>query len=248
MADRRNSKAYWGKVAKSYDKLVSETGDKAHSLVINPIVLNFLGDLKGKIVLDAGCGNGYWSRRLAQRAKKVVGIDFTEELIRIAESKLPSHNLEFRQGNLKELKFPDSKFDVVLCNMVLIDVDDLDKVIGELARVLKPNGVLIASITHPCFENPPNTTTLEDKKGRKIGRLVKHYFKVGLVVDTNQNWDTQREYQHYHYMISDYLNAFARHGLCLIKTSEPNWVEMTGEGDYSHTPYFIIWKLRKLAA
>lgn len=231
MVDKRGPKPYWAKVAKSYDQLVGETGDKAHRLVINPIVLDFLGDLKGKIVLDAGCGNGYWSRRLAKTAKKVVGIDFTEELIGIANSKPLGPNLEFKQGNLKKLEFSDGDFDIVLGNMVLMDVDDLDKVIGELARVLKPKGVLVASIIHPCFENPPNTTTLKDKKGRKIGRLVKHYFKTGLVVDN--------EYQHYHYLMSDYLNAFAKHGLSLEKTVEPN-------GTDSHTPYFIIWKLKKL--
>lgn len=248
MVDKRSSKTYWGKVAKSYDKLIGETGDKAHSLVINPIVLDFLGDLKGKIVLDAGCGNGYWSRRLAQRAKKVVGIDFAEELIKIANSKPFSPNLEFRQGNLKELECPDSEFDIALCNMVLMDVDDLDKVIGELARVLKPNGVLVASIIHPCFENPPNTTALKDKKGRKIGILVKHYFKTGLVVDAKQKWDDRHEYQHYHYTISNYLNTFSKHNLYVDLTSEPNWAEMTGEGDYSHVPYFLIWKLKKITA
>src|SRR3989344_922930 len=126
MTNKHGPKAYWKKVAKSYDKLVGETGDKAHRLVINTVVSDLLGDLKGRIVLDAACGNGYWSRRLAQKARKVVGVDFTKKLIKVAKSKSATSNLEFRQGDLKKLNLPDSKFDIVLCNMALMDVDDLD--------------------------------------------------------------------------------------------------------------------------
>ena len=240
-----NQKKYWEKVAKSYNKLVGETGDLAHKKVVNPIVSDFLGNLKGKVVLDSACGNGYWSKRLAKSAKRVVGIDFTEELIEIAKSKFSSSNLVFKVCDIKNLSFSDNKFDTVLCNMALIDIDDLTKAIGELSRVLKVDGDLVISITHPCFENSPNTVTLKNEKGEKIGRLVKYYFKTGLIKDAKQGWDNQYNYQHYHYTMSDYLNAFARHKLLIRRTSEPNWAEIMKEG-YSHTPYFLIFKLKKL--
>jgi len=240
-----DQKKYWKKVADSYDKLVGETGDLTHSKVINPIVTKFLGNLEGLVVLDAGCGNGYWSRKMAKKAKKVVGVDFTEQLIKTAQSKTSDSNLEFIIGDLRNLNLPDSEFDVVLCNMALMDVDGLRKAISEMARALKVGGNLIISITHPCFENPPNTSSLEDKKGEKIGRLVKHYFKTGIIRDLKQNWDDKHHYQHCHYTISDYLNAFARYKLFIERVSEPNWAEIMKEG-YSHTPYFLIFKLKKL--
>jgi len=245
MKKKTNQKEYWKKVAKSYAGLVGETGDLVHSKVINPIVSKFLGDLKGKVVLDAGCGNGYWSRKMAKRAKKVVGVDFTEELLEVARSKSSASNLEFVTGDLRELCLPDDEFDVVFCNMALIDVDGLEKAVSEMARVLKTSGNLIISIIHPCFENPPNTSSLENKKGKKIGRLVKHYFKTGIIKDLDQNWDDKHHYQHCHYTISDYLNTFSKYKLFIEKTSEPNWAEIMGEG-YSHTPYFLIFRLNKI--
>lgn len=240
------SKSYWHKVANSYDNLVGKTGDKAHSMVINPFVFKFLGNLKGKKVLDGGCGNGYLAYEMSKIAKDVVGVDFTEELIKRAKRMFQRKNLNFKIGNLEKLSFKNEEFDIVLCNMVLIDCENLDKVMKELGRVLKQNGISVISITHPCFENPPNTLTLKDSKAEKIGRLVKHYFKTGLVKDEKINWDTKCNYQHYHYKISDYLNTFSKNQLFIEKTTEPNWVEMTGEGGYSHAPYFIIWKLRKI--
>lgn len=245
MANRMNQKAYWKKVAQSYDKLVAETGDLAHSKVINPIVSKFLGNLKGKSVLDAGCGNGYWSRKMARKAKRVIGIDFTEKLIKVAKSKSPVSNLEFAIDDLRKLSLSDHEFDVVLCNMALMDVDGLEEAVGEMTRVLNIGGNLIISIIHPCFENPPNTSSLENKKGEKIGRLVKHYFRTGIIRDLKQNWDDKHHYQHCHYTISDYLNAFSKYNLFVEKTSEPNWAEIMGE-DYSHTPYFLIFRLKKI--
>jgi ubiquinone/menaquinone biosynthesis C-methylase UbiE len=244
MKNKTNQKDYWKKVAKSYDDLVGEKGDIAHSKIINPIVSEFLGNLRNKVILDAGCGNGYWTRRIAKSAKKVVGVDFTKELIEIAKSKSSKLNIEFFVGDLRKLNFPKEKFDIVLCNMALMDVDGLNKAVSEMARVLEIGGNLIISITHPCFENPPNTSTLKDKSGRKIGRLVKHYFKTGLIKDLKQNWDDKNYYQHCHYTIEDYLNAFSKNKLFLEETSEPNWAKIM-EG-YSHTPYFIIFKLRKI--
>src|SRR4030066_1168561 len=138
-----SQKLYWEKVAKSYDKLVGKKGDLSHEKIINPIVTRFLGDLKGKTVLDAGCGNGYWSMTLAKKAKKVVGIDFSEELIKAAELRYSAPNLEFITRDLRKLNFPDNNFDIVLCNMALMDVEDLDKAIAEMARVLKVKGNLV---------------------------------------------------------------------------------------------------------
>lgn len=234
-----DQKAYWKKVAGSYDKIVGETGDLAHAKIINPIVEEFFGDLSGKIVLDAGCGNGYRAAQMAKNAEKVVGVDFTDELIKYAKEKFTAPNLEFRVGDIRNLDLPDGEFDTVLCNMALIDVEGLEEGVGELARVLRIGGKLVISITHPCFENPPNTTSFENEKGEKTGRLIKNYFVTGVVKDTKE------DYQHCHYTLADYLNAFARNSLFVERVAEPNTGEILGEVS-SHTPYFVVCKLRKV--
>jgi len=138
--------------------------------------------------------------------------------------------------------------------MALMDVEKLQNVVTELTRVLKKGGILVTSLIHPCFENPPRTYSIFEEKNKKkvrIGRVVQKYFDTGLIIDENQTVARGEFYQHYHYTISDYLNAFAKGGLCLEQTSEPNGNEIfkdmdSDQGMNDQTPTFIIFKLRKV--
>lgn len=244
--NQQKNQNYWQNIAQEYNRNIGDKGDVRHEKIINPIVFKLLGDLSGKVVLDAGCGNGYLSRRMAKTAKKVIGIDFTKKLIEAAKQEINPQNVEFIEGNLEHLPFQSDSFDTVLCNMVLMDVERIDKVIGELGRVLKQNGVIIASTLHPCFENPPRTYSLFDDKGKRIGRLIQKYFDTGLIKDKN-NKINDEQYQHYHYMISDHLNVFAVHSLYLEKMIEPNGYEIDKNknmGMNPDTPTFMIMKYR----
>jgi len=234
------SKNYWSSIAKDYDAIVKETGDQSQQLIINPNVEQLLGDLSGKTVLDAGCGNGYWTRRMAQTAERVVGIDFTDELIERARSRGVPSNAEFIIGNLERLLLSDETFDIVLMNMVLLDIEELPTVVHEIARIMKPGGKVVVSTVHPCFENPPNTYSLKDNVGNKIGRVVSHYFETGLVKNEENN------YQHWHHKISDFVNAFASNHLYLEKMVEPNGAATLKKGGTDHIPYFLIMRLKKI--
>jgi ubiquinone/menaquinone biosynthesis C-methylase UbiE len=240
-----NHKQYWQQLAETYHRNIGEQGDIRHQHVINPIVFEMLGDLHGMVVLDAACGNGYLSRKMAETAEKVVGIDFTETLIQKAIDQTNPQNIEFLIGNLEQLHFADTIFDVVLCNMALMDMEHMPLVIRELSRVLKQKGVLVISITHPCFENPSRTYSLFENE-KRIGRVVQRYFDTGLVVDAEKVDTPGLHYQHYHYTISDYLNAFSQTKLRLVKTIEPNGNELIGgEGGNDHTPTFMLFKLER---
>lgn len=234
------NKHYWSTIAEKYDSTVSETGDQSQQLIINPIVEEFLGDLKGKVILDAGCGNGYWSRRMAKTAERVVGVDFTPELIEHAKRRGVPNNVQFLLGNLARTTFLDNSFDTVLLNMVVLDLEDLSSVIHEIGRVTKDSGYVVVSTTHPCFENPPHTQSVRDVQGNKVGRTISHYFQTGLVEDQSNH------YQHYHHTVSEYLNVFAENHLFVERMVEPNGAEMLNNGEVDHFPYFLIMKLKKL--
>lgn len=235
------NKHYWSSIAEKYDSTVSETGDQSQQLIINPIVEEFLGDLKGKVILDAGCGNGYWSRRMAKTAQRVVGVDFTPELIEHAKRRGVPNNVQFLLGNLARTTFLDNSFDTVLLNMVVLDLVDLSSVIHEIGRVTKDSGYVVVSTTHPCFENPPHTQSVRDVHGNKVGRTISHYFQTGLVEYQSNH------YQHYHHTVSEYLNVFAENHLFVEKIAEPNGAIILQNGEVDHFPYFLIMKLRKLA-
>jgi 2-polyprenyl-3-methyl-5-hydroxy-6-metoxy-1,4-benzoquinol methylase len=100
-------------------------------------------------VLDAGCGDGTHTIRLARRGYPVVALDFSEYVLDRARSNVLASGLaemvKFEHGSLINLPFTDSSFDFVLCWGVLTHIPEVEKAVAELARVVKPNGFLIIS-------------------------------------------------------------------------------------------------------
>lgn len=101
---------------------------------------------KGDTVIDLGSGAGndcFVARHETGETGKVIGIDFTDAMIRKARDnaeKLGLTNVEFRQGDIEEMPVSDSIADVVISNCVLNLVPDKRKVFKEIYRVLKPGG------------------------------------------------------------------------------------------------------------
>ena len=110
-------------------------------------------------VLDAGCGVGYGSAFLAASARRVVGIDLDPDAIAYARERYARPNVEFRVGDLVALDLPDASFDIVCSFETLEHVADVDAYLGEIARVLRPEGVFMVSTpqaeaTTEAPENP----------------------------------------------------------------------------------------------
>jgi 2-polyprenyl-3-methyl-5-hydroxy-6-metoxy-1,4-benzoquinol methylase len=113
-----------------------------------------IGDLNGKIILDAGCGTGEKACILAEYAKKVVGIDFSGESIKLAQKNsfiLDRKNTLFFEDSLLDLKNikDDELFDVILCSGVLHHLSDPYLGFRNIIKHLKPQGILILSLYHP---------------------------------------------------------------------------------------------------
>lgn len=96
-------------------------------------------------VLDAGCGAGYGSAHLAEVAARVVGVDVSEEAIEYARRRYRRPNLEFMVGDLLALELGDASFDVVCSFETIEHVDDVERYLGEIARVLRPDGTFVVS-------------------------------------------------------------------------------------------------------
>jgi 2-polyprenyl-6-hydroxyphenyl methylase / 3-demethylubiquinone-9 3-methyltransferase len=104
--------------------------------------LQALGDLRGRLVLDAGCGGGLVDRELAAAGATVVGMDRSGGSLRVARRAVGT---PFRpvQGRLERLPFADEAFQVVVAADVLEHVPDLPAATAELGRVLAPGGSLV---------------------------------------------------------------------------------------------------------
>jgi 2-polyprenyl-3-methyl-5-hydroxy-6-metoxy-1,4-benzoquinol methylase len=99
----------------------------------------------GRRVLDAGCGTGYGAVILARAgAERVVGVDAAAAVVEAARS-YETPALTFAQADIARLPHPDASFDLITCFEVIEHVHDAGAVLGELARVLAPGGVLAIS-------------------------------------------------------------------------------------------------------
>ena len=157
--------AQYDKIAKFYDDLMGDIGDTPHTFLIDPLMSSFLPIKKDLSVLDLGCGNGYWTKLLGQKYQKVIGIDNSKELIKIAKNKRQLPNIEYKLIDIEdELPFADNSFDFMFSNMVIHYVKDLNKLIHELYRIVKPDGLILLSFVHPAFESNKNPSLKQCKK------------------------------------------------------------------------------------
>jgi len=104
-------------------------------------------DLKGKKLLDIGCGPGIHLKTYLERGAKGFGIDISSKMIELAKKHCP--DAEFKVGSAYKLEFEDNSFDIITSSLVLDHLQDFEKAAKEIQRVLKPGGLFIYSAPHP---------------------------------------------------------------------------------------------------
>lgn len=122
----------------------SEIGEATDRLE-RRLLLELIGDVKGKQVLDVGCGDGVLGVELAIRGAQVSGIDVSEAMIRGAGERARQQGLDiaFEVAAAQQLPFSAARFDCVTAVTILCFVDDAVPVFREVARVLRPGGRLV---------------------------------------------------------------------------------------------------------
>jgi SAM-dependent methyltransferase len=108
-----------------------------------------LGDVRGKDVLELGCGAAQWSIALAQDGVRPIGIDLSAKQLQYARR--ASQSLPLVQGTAEELPFADGSFDVVFGDHGAMGFADPDRTVPEAARVLRPGGRLVFAIAGPLL-------------------------------------------------------------------------------------------------
>lgn len=213
----------WNNVASVYSKGQSETGDPLHQHMIDPEIFEILGNVAGKTILDAGCGNGYWVRRLALQAKKVIGIDSSSELISDAKSAKNPKNVEYRIADLlKSIDLPDSYFNIILSSMVFHYLSSIENATAEFKRVLKPNGRIILTVQHPIYQYHFRAQAMAGGDSGPFPDPV-GYFDRKIVEQTIMSGKLKIEI--FNRPLSDYIRLFLRQGFALIDFAEPEYTD-----------------------
>ena len=135
---------YWERVYALPENYMVEAAVTEGNDGENEFDARMLGACVGKVVLDVGCGDGPFTIRMAERAEKVIGVDFSKIAISKARENLANSgrkNLRFETANAESLNFPKETFDLVTCRRG--PVTDRKSSLREAHRVLKRNGTLM---------------------------------------------------------------------------------------------------------
>lgn len=121
--------------------ILEERGRKEIAKQIFGVLKNVIPDTTNLNCLDVGASSGVISAYLSDYFKKVVGVDVDEKAINLAKKKFNKNNLKFLEMNGEKLEFEDESFDIVVCHQVYNFVDNPQRLMNEIYRVLKRGGI-----------------------------------------------------------------------------------------------------------
>lgn len=233
----------WSGAADIWDSRYDERGDSNRRYQSDPVLLEFLGDVGGKRVLDAGSGAGYLSRLLTRRGAAVVGIENARRFYELAlgyqeREPLP---LEFHHASISSIPFLEGgSFDAAVANYVLMDVRDYEGAISEISRVLKPGGRFVCAISHSApdatWHEPARDSPRRDD--RAAWKQDEYFIRRAVRIW----WGDIPPFITFHRPLRDYVAACKRVGLHLRDLEEP---EVSEEG-VRDLPAWEVRQLRRV--
>ena len=196
------------------------------TLLGDPLVpdtaLRLLGAGPGRL-LDIGCGTGFHTVRFAEAGWSVVGIDPSDDQLRLARGR----GLDVIHGRGEELPFGDGEFDAAVSIWTHTDVDDFAAVCRETARVLKPGAPFVYAGSHPCFVGPHSLFV----EGKGVPELHPGWYRrAGRYEDAPGVSPSGLRVRvgAVHLPLAEFLRAFLEPGFVIERFEEP------GDRDYPH--------------
>jgi SAM-dependent methyltransferase len=150
-----------------------------------PALADVAGIAPGQTVLDVACGTGIVARTAAERVEphgQVVGVDLNPAMLAVARRLRP--DLEWREGDVARLPFPDGRFDAALCQMALMFFAERAAALREMGRVVRPGGAVAIAVP-ARLESQPAYAGFVEMAARHAGpealSLLGAYFSCGDV-------------------------------------------------------------------
>lgn len=141
-----------------YDSIADLYVKNAHTMPGNelyerPATKALLPDLAGLDVLDAGCGDGYYSEYMTERGARVVGYDPSAKMIEHARLRMNGKACELHACQSRDLPqiLKGRNFDLILSALVLHYVEDLTSEFSHFRKAIRPEGRVVISMKHPLI-------------------------------------------------------------------------------------------------
>lgn len=228
----------WNRNADFWDERMGE-GNEFHKFLIEPTQLKLLSLQAGERVLDIGCGNGQFARKMASLGAEVLGVDAAPGMIEHARRRTSTDadyagSVQFNVVDATDeaamVALGAGEFDAAVCTMALMDISSITPIASAARRLLKPSGRMVFSVMHPCFNSTDGFTQVferEQRDGEIITRMsvkmteyiqphaYKGFAMVGQPVAQN----------YFHRPLSALLGVFFNAGLVVDGLEEPVFAE-----------------------
>lgn len=212
----------WGGVADWYHKHLSDP-DSYHMNVLLPHMLRLLNVKPETRVLDLACGTGFFTREYATLSEHVTGVDISSELIDIARAHTPAH-VSYIVSSATDLSgISDASIDVISFVLAIQNIEDVQTVFKECARVLVPRGTMHVVMNHPAFRIPKASSWGFDQGTSTQYRRVDAYLSESRTdIDMHPGADTKEKTISFHRPLQWYVKACTAHGFVLTRLEE--WI------------------------
>jgi 2-polyprenyl-3-methyl-5-hydroxy-6-metoxy-1,4-benzoquinol methylase len=256
------TRAMWDQKASFWDERMGD-GNDFHRLLVSPAVERLLNLQPGEMVLEIACGNGVFSRRMAQLGVYVIATDFSAQFLERARARTTEHadriDYHLLDATHEEqiVALGKQRFDAAVCNMAIMDIAEIDPLLRGIRQVVKPAGRFVFSLTHPCFNHSGMTFCAEanDINGEIVTTLsikVAQYLhpspqkSVGMLGEPTPHYTFDRP-------LHALFNACFRAGLVLDGLEEPAFHHpydgsqprrLLSWTNYSEIPAVLVARLR----
>ncbi len=242
----RYNRERWDKTSDSYQAYhgveISRVPDAWGAWRIPESELRVLPEIVDKDVLELGCGGGQWSIWLAQHGARVTGLDLSGRQLAHARSSAAAVGVGVAlvQGSAESLPFRDGTFDLVLSDHGAMSWGDPDRTLPEVARVLRPGGILVFCAASPLF-----IVCWDEQIDGPGERLRRDYFGLHTVEEGDGAATFNLPY-------GEWVRRFRMHGLSIDALVEPRPAEGAVSTFYPEAtewarrwPAEVIWKVRR---
>ena len=201
--------------------------------------------VKGKRILDLGCGYGWHCRYAVQQgAVEVLGIDISQKMLNQAEKLTHEEGITYRLCGIEEYEYPAGRWDFVVSNLALHYVADIQWVFQQVARTLTPKGVFLFNIEHPTFTAGVGQDWVYDAQGRPQYWPIDDYFISGERKTHFLGCEVTKQ----HHTLTQILMGLLRCGFVLeaVEEAQPSqeMLSLPGMKDELRRPMMLLVKAR----
>ncbi|WP_195571413.1 class I SAM-dependent DNA methyltransferase [Paenibacillus sp. 1001270B_150601_E10] len=215
-----------------------------NNLIERPILLEMIGDVRGKHILDLGCGDARFSVDLMDRGCSFYeGIEGSLQMVNEARKHVDAHMCSIHHVNMEEWQPNEATVDLAVSRLALHYVEDARSLFKKVYHALKLGGEWVFSVQHPILTSSIKSAA---SGGPRTDWIVDQYFEMG---QRTEPWIGEQIVK-FHRSIEDYVQACLQAGFSILDLREgkPNRLLFEDQEEYARRlriPLFLILRCKK---